>query len=59
MRKSSREKHQAIAQFVGLSLLAAVLAGVTAWDLRQPADATQLALPISIPSMSFLPTSLP
>jgi len=47
MRKSSREKHQAIAQFVGLSLLAAVLAGVTAWDLRQPADATQLALPIS------------
>src|SRR3954466_1498448 len=47
MRKTDREKHSALGQFLGLVLIIVILGGVSLWEDQRPADAKRLSLPVS------------
>jgi len=47
MRRTDRDKHAALGQFIGLLLIIAILTGASLWETEQPADATRLSLPMS------------
>lgn len=47
MRRTDREKHAAVGQFLGLVVFIGILAGVSLWETRRPADATRLSLPLA------------
>jgi len=47
MRKTDPDKHDALAQMLGLVLIIAVVMGTASWESQRPADATRVSLPIS------------
>ncbi len=47
MRKTDPDKHDALAQMLGLVLIIAVVMGTASWESGRPADATRVSLPIS------------
>ena len=47
MRRTDREKRAALGQLLGLMVSVGILAGVSLWETRRPADATRLSLPMA------------
>src|SRR4051812_8541283 len=47
MRKTDPDKHDALAQMLGLAVIIAVVTGASDWESQRPADATRVSLPIS------------
>jgi hypothetical protein len=47
VRKSNRDRHLAIAQFIALVLVIGALGALAAWNSQRRADAAQLALPLA------------
>jgi hypothetical protein len=47
MRKTDPDKHEALAQMLGLAVIIAVVTGASDWENQRPADATRVSLPIS------------